>query len=328
MWRRNKKKWRDSDAHLLLLTKFCDGNSIDRYSDSEDWASVLGEKPKKAIEQLIDESMLQPASLARVLDQCFTVPELRTMLRQMGIKVAGRKAKIIERLIEGDAAAMQSITKTANVYECTVRGAQLAQEYLAKQQDRRRDAEQNTLALLVRQNFLEAVRVMAHYESTQVFPRGLGIDWDNYDYKSAAELLRVIIQGRPGILNGMKASRLEELRIAAGMMHLWGVSSAKPWLPADFETGVHLDAEAAARMLCFYAANLERLRQFEDPDLDGFITGLEISTINDGRTCEECSQIDNKRYKLGETPELPFPKCTSEMGCRCLIVPITVIDED
>ena len=328
MWLRRKRNWRDSEAHLLLLTKFLDGESIDRYSDSEEWTSVLGENPKKAVERLIDESMLQPASLARLLHHTFTATELRTMLRQMGIKVAGRKAEIIERLIESDAAAMQSITKSATVYECTVRGTQLAQEYPTKQQDCRRDTEQNTLALLVEKNVVEAVRVMVHYESIQVFPRGNGVDWENYDCKSAAESLRVIFQERPGILNGMKTNRLEELRIAAGMIHLWGVSNAKPWLSADFETGVHFDANVAARMLCSYAVNLERLKGFEDPDLVGFVTGVEISAINDGRTCQECSQIDKNRYKFGQTPELPLTKCTSEMGCRCLVVPITVVDEN
>ena len=326
MWLR-KKNWRDSEAHLLMLTKFCDGDSLDTYADSEDWTSALGEKPKKAVERFIEESMLQPASLPRLLDYSFTATELRSMLRKKGIKVSGPKPEIIQRLIENDAPAMRSITKTATVYECTIQGAQIAQGFLREQRDRRLDAEQNSLAMLVKQDFTEAVRLMAHYESNQVFPRGVGIDWSNYDCKPATESLRIISQKRPGILNGMNTNRLEELRLAAGMIQLWGAADAKRWLPADFETGIHFDADVAARMLSFYAINLGRLSEYEDPDLDGFVTGIEISAIDDGRHCPECRLINGKMYSLGQAPELPFPKCTSAMGCRCMVIPITAIDE-
>lgn len=310
-----------------MLTKFCDGDSLDTYAASEEWASVLGEKPIKAVERLIDESMLQRASLTCLLDHTFTAAELKSMLREKGIKVSGRKSEIIQRLIENDAPGMLALTKSVTVYECTDKGAQLAQGYLKEQRDRRLDVEQNSLAMLVKQDFMEAVRLMAHYESNQVFPRGLGIDWSNYDCRSAAESLGIIFQERPGILSGMNANRLEELRIAAGMIELWSDADAKRWLPADFETGIRFDAEIAARMLCFYAINLGRLKEYEDSDLDDFVTGVEISAIDDGRHCVECSQINGKTYSLGQVPELPFPKCTSEIGCRCMAIPITAIDD-
>ena len=115
--------------------------------------------------------------------------------------------------------------------------------------------------------------------------------------------------------------------MAAGMIQLWGVADANRWLPTDFETGIHLDANVAARMFCFYAINLGRSEEYEDSELDGFVTGVEISSIDDGRHCVECSQINGKTYSLGQVPELPFPKCTSEIGCRCMAIPITAIDD-
>ena len=236
MWLQ-RTNWRASDAHLLLLTKYCDGNSPDTYMGSEDWESVLGEKPREAIGRFLDESMLQPAELPRILDYNFTASELKSMLRQKAIKVSGRKAEIILRLIENDAAGMRAITKTATIYECTVQGAQLAHIYLKEHRERKLITEQESMAMLVKQDFVEAVRLMSQYEAAQVFPRGIGIDWSSFDYEPLVETLRVIFGRPPGILKGLNRNRLGEVRVAAGMVQLWGVGDAKRWLSGDLEIG-------------------------------------------------------------------------------------------
>lgn len=325
MWLR-RRDWQDSEAHLQLLTKFCDGDSPVTYADSEDWESALGEQPQKAIERLRDESMLQPAGLPRLLDHNFTVAELKGMLREKGIKVSGRKVEIIQRLIDFDASGMRAVTKDATVYECTIQGVRLAETYLKGQRERRLVAERESLAMLVKDDFVEAARVMSHYEAAQVFPRGMGIDWSNYDEKPMVDSLRVIFGTPPGVLEKMNARGLGQLRVAAGMIQLWGTRDAQYWLPDGYKTGIRLDADAAARMLCFHATHIKRMESFKDPDLEGFVAAVEISGIDDGRHCAECSQIDGKKYNLAQVPELPFAKCTSEIGCRCIVIPVTIID--
>ena len=178
--------------------------------------------------------------------------------------------------------------------------------------------------MLVKDDFMAAVRVMSLYEATQVFPRGMGIDWINYDEKPMVDLLRVIFGTPPGILEKMNARCLEKLQVAAGMIQLWGARDAQYWLPDVFETGIRLDADVAARMLCFYAAHINRLEEYNDTN--GFVTAAEVSTVDDGRTCTECSQFSGRKYSLEAVPELPFAKCTSEIGCRCIVIPVTIID--
>ena len=76
----------------------------------------------------------------------------------------------------------------------------------------------------------------------------------------------------------------------------------------------------------FADAHAARMKDFREvPD---FVTGVEVSAINDGRTCEACRQLDGKKYDLDDAPDLPFAKCTSETGCRCIVIPVTVIDEE
>ena len=75
----------------------------------------------------------------------------------------------------------------------------------------------------------------------------------------------------------------------------------------------------------FADAHAARMKEFrQDPD---FVIGVEVSAINDGRTCEACRMLDGRIFTLDDAPDLPFAKCTSESGCRCIVVPVTVIDE-
>lgn len=325
MWLR-RKNWRDSGPHLLLLSKFCDGDSPDKYVNSEDWESVLGEKPIKAIRRLHDESILQLASLPRLLDYKFTAAELKSMLKENGKKVSGSKAQFIQRLIENSSPGLRDIVKTTTVYECTSQGADVAQKYLDEQGDRRLLIERDTMSMLSEREFGRAVRLMSKYEATQVFPRGIDIDWNSFDAKPMVESLNIIFGEPPEILNGLNPNRLETLQVAAGMMELWGVGDARRWATDDFDTGIRLDAKVAARMLCFHAAHIRRIKEYGDSELQGFVTGVEISGIEDGRHCDICKAASGKKYKLGQVPELPLAKCMSEVGCRCMAIPITVID--
>ena len=88
---------------------------------------------------------------------------------------------------------------------------------------------------------------------------------------------------------------------------------------SDYEKQVDRDRYFADA----YAARLKMFR--EHPD---FVIGIEVSAIDDGRTCEACRNLDGKKFDLENVPDLPYAKCTSESGCRCIVVPVTVIDED
>jgi len=83
------------------------------------------------------------------------------------------------------------------------------------------DAEQKYGCFASWPNFVEAVRMMAHYESIQVFPRGTRlIDWSTYAAISG-ESLRLFFKSGQGILDGMNYESLDELGYAAGMIQLW-----------------------------------------------------------------------------------------------------------
>jgi SAP domain len=311
-----KKDWQSSPAYLLLMSKFRNGDSPTRYRDADYWEAALKEKPAKVIEQFIKEEMLEPAALPELLNYKFKASDLKSMLKEKGLKVSGRKEELIQRLIDNDANAMSELTKDLDLYRCTAAGKHLVEQYLEGERIKRGATEQETLNLLAGEEYSKAVRVVAQYEATQVFARGIGIDWKNYDGTSDVESLRVIFNTTPTILKGVEENRLRQLRPAAGMMQLWGTSNARHWLPEGFETGIHLDGDAACRMLMFHASYLRNIEGY----IKGGVKTVEVLGVNDGISCSECRKISGKKYRIENVPEIPYAKCTCGIGCRCTTV--------
>mgnify|MGYP001463900983 CR=1 FL=1 len=318
-----KNNWQSSPAYLLLLSKFRNGDSPNRYRDADYWEAVLKEKPIKVIKQFIKEEMLEPAELPELLNYKFKVPDLKTMLKEKGLKVSGCKKELVQRLINNDAKAMFEATKGIDLYRCTLNGKQLAEHYLESEKIKRDIAEQKVFSLIIAGEYLKAARVVVQYEAAQVFPRGIGIDWKNQDVTSCIvasyiEELRAIFSTTPTILKDIEKNQLKQIRPAAGMMLLWGTGTAKHWLPEGFETGIHLDGDAACRMLEFHATHLRNIKEYKQAGLKT----VEVSGAGDGATCPECKKISGKKYRIENVPELPYAKCTCDIGCRCMVMPV------
>jgi hypothetical protein len=306
--------WRKSPAHLLFLSKFRTPRASDDFSKSDSWKAVLREAPKKAVKRFLDEGMLEQASLVGLLNYKYRVSELKPMLKQRGLPVSGRKAELIEKLIQADPEGMKKATRGLSVLQCFEQGRAIAEQYLAQENDRRTKAEQQALQALQRREFKEACRIVAVFEAGQVFPRGMNIDWRKYNSARDVAMLKVMFSSKPKILSSLNEEQMEYLRIAAGMMHLWGASQAKDWLPDNFETALPMDNDAAARMISFHVSHQFNIAQYRAA---GIKTVEILATEN---SCKACKKLAKKKYKLSEVPELPYEKCTSEMGCRCTTV--------
>ncbi|HLF18438.1 MAG TPA: hypothetical protein VI749_06040 [Candidatus Omnitrophota bacterium] len=316
MYSKLLKSWQESPAHLLLLSKFCNGDSPERYNKADYWEVALKGEPTKAIQQFINDGMLEPADLHELINYKFKVSELVLLLKEQRLKITGRKDALIQRLIENDLNKMRAVTKGLNLYRCTEKGKQLAENYLNEEKTKREIVMHKVTNLLENKEYSSAASIVAQYEAKQVFSRGLGIDWRNYDIASDVESLKTIFEATPKILEGMDENHLKPLRFAAGMMHLWGTNNSKEWLQNTLETGIHLDSDATCRMLLFYAIHLRNMKNFREAG----IKTIEILGVNDENTCSECQKISGKKYQLEYLPELPYCKCTCAMGCRCTTV--------
>lgn len=307
--------WRASRAHLLLLSQFLVHARADAFPDF--WNAALQENVATAIERFAADGYAEACPLEAKVDLKFRVVDLKELLKARGLKRSGWKDVLIQRLIEHDRPLLEEATAGLVALQCTARGQQLAEKFKADMQAEKDQAENEVLDLLRRGDFLTAASRMAQYETMQVFPRGIGIDWASYDGASDAACMAVIANSVPGILSRIDPTYLDQLRLGACMMVLWGTNAARQWLPMTFSTGTRLDVDSACRMFVFYASHLRSMKSLKST---GFRT-VEILGSGDLMNCSACRRIKGKKYRIEDAPELPYPKCTCEIGCRCSVVP-------
>ncbi len=312
--------WKKSEAHLLLLSRFVRPQCPDDFAKLRHWDRVLGESPEQAVKRFVDEGVLAASSLDVLLSYKYKTNELRDMLKQRSLPSSGRKDEMIHRLIEADPNGMEKTVKELKFLECTQQGRGIALQYLRTEGEKHTKIEQQVMEYLRKRKFKEASLAVAAYEAEQVFPRGMGMDWRHYNPERDVEILSSIFKNKPDILAQLGDDKLEVLRISACMMELWGKNEASEWLPADFETGLSMDNDAAARMLLFQSQHSETLNGYDESGV------LYVEILATPDSCESCKKLEGKRYKLKDAPKLPNKYCIHEMGCRCVYIP--VIDEN
>jgi len=304
--------WKDSEPHLLMLSKFIHGQESSYFVKWGEWENVLNESPQNAIKRFVEEKMLINADVETVVSYKYKVTDLKHLLRERKLPVSGTKDELVQRIVDAAKAGILKLTAGIELLVCTQLGHEIAERYVTSQKEKRLKIEQQIKDYLAKRMFKEASLTVANFEAEQVFARGLGVDWKHYNPNRDVEILKTIYDKKPEILNQLDDSKLEFFRLAAGMMLLWGESRATKWLPPDFETGLRLDQDTAARMFLFNAQSIATLKQFKEMG----IKNVEVLGTSD--SCESCQKTVGKRYILSEAPTLPNPNCTHELGCRCV----------
>ena len=305
--------WKNSRAHLLLLSKFMYPREPRYYYDQENWARVLNEPAQKSIKRFINENMLVNADLEYRVSYKYKVHELKELLKQRGLSISGIKKELVSRIVLADRDGTSKLVADVEHLLCTQSGREIAQKYIREETDKRSKVEQQVMILLQKKMFEGAIVEVSKYEAEQVFPRGIGIDWKRYDTKREIEIMNLIFNSKPEIMSKLEDVNLEPLQIGAAMMEIWGESTATKWLPINFNTGLSLDNDTSARMFLFNAINITNLKQYRE---SGVVNYVEVLVT--ANSCDSCKKSQGKRYKINEAPILPNPNCTNELGCRCM----------
>jgi len=295
--------WRTNEAHLYLLKYFLlpqDLRHVKQYNYLE---SELHELPHSAVQRFISEGVLVTASLPRKLLAAFTAAEIKSLLRQRGLRVSGTKEQCINRLVEADPKGIESMVSNLEIYECSEEAHEFATSYLSEKTAQRQAAEQRVTEQLRERDFQGAAITVASFEAKQVSPRGLNLNWSNPDTNRDVMILEVIFNCHPRILKNIEETELEPLRLEAAQAHLWGTNTES----------------VSARMVMFHSSHVVEMATWrKDKHLN--IKKFRISSSGD--SCPACKKMAMKTYSLDNVPELPYEHCTHEMGCRCLVSPV------
>lgn len=309
-----KPNWEKSPSYLCLLSKFLVPHAVEDFTkEHQEWGTVLKEDPRKSIKRFIDEGFIERSDINGHLDHEFKLPELKCLLRERGLKITGKKDILIERLIEADALGMKKLVQGTEVFECTEKGRNVSKIYLDEEKKKKEAVEHQVFQALQARDFEVACRLANAYHRQKVFFPGLNTGGTRMDLFDPSHL-GLFFSEKPKILGDINTNNLNSLRVAAGMKYLLYVRKAGDWLPKDFQLDSRLDVETAARMISFHSNYLNNLSRFERHGTK------EVSIIVADDACEHCQKLKDKKYDLKTVPELPFEKCTSDKGCRCMLV--------
>lgn len=277
------------------------------------WAEKLGEPPARTIGRLTAQRYLQPASTAEALTVVHGLDSLRQALRARGVKVSGRKAELVARLLEADPRQCQVDVRGHGILICTALGAEVGERYARGRAEAREAAVCAALDHVRRRRFDDAGQALRRFNDREVFPPGIGLSPAGIEAVHRETLHHLFAGGLPKILGAVKPEAAEHLMIA-GAMALLGVEGAhKKHLPPALVSGSHLSDEAAVRMVTFAAIHRRNMGQIAEAE----ITHVRIAGVGDGSGCEACAALRERTFSLVEAPELPYADCMCDVGCRC-----------
>lgn len=297
--------WPADEAHRLLLRRYLTPGAAQN-SVPEHWQSMLEEAPQDVVNRYLANGLLVHSGLTSRIDYRFTVSALQGMLRERGLKVSGKKADLIERLIEGDERGMQAAVSDVDLVEISPTIRPLAEQFAVAKKAEKIAAIERTLALLREGRFMEAAESLAQYEARQLLPRGLGMDWSEPGVvASLSAVLQIVFSAVPARLTSrITAEDLPALRLAVGMYHLWGQEGASALLKELPKNYRNLDSREASFIYAAFARQKSELARMR---ADGF---LRVDVRGDEtNACAACQRLIGKTYPIDRAPELPPARC-------------------
>ena len=332
-------------AHLLLLSKFLkSAQPIEYYEIGpigikywavSSWTNVLGEDPAITIRGFINQGLLEPTGLAGQLEWQYVVVELKHFLRERGLRVSGRKAELVERLVKADPEGMEKIAGTMVAYRCSEKGREIAEQYLLEEKNKEEQAREDTFNVLEQHEFEQAWQIMTAHNAQRVFSNGLMTDIQEF-----MGSCRAIFAYQPKMLASLTLKQIEQLRCLAAMSTFgWEEWPSYKWRPSnwllppriplpgmitDLNSTTTLTAteretlvNPTVAMLLFRRRGWIQARLAQERR-----NGVKMVTIlASSSACDACQALANKRYDMDKVPIIPNDNCTSRKGCKCKVSP-------
>jgi len=324
LFRRKKQKQQPEAentrlAIAALLTYYLKPNTLPSSHTQEDWKNSLGAKYTTTIQRLVKSGDLRRPNLHESL-QFARAKDIKSVLKEHDLRVSGRKAKLIERLIENAPDAAQRLAEqyATDAYVVTESGQEKASTFQKEQNQRKTQAKLQVRDFIKRGNLTAACAVINQFYIwlPPVLRPGMGMNWDSPNGGMFLYLDRATY-----ILNNAHSSWIaqelpqdlrESLIFAAIENELWPGRITTDGLSLSQDMKLKRPVDAFLRLFMNLAANARDLQNAKEMG----ITKVGIRTANDEHICSHCQQLSSKTYFLSEVPVLPSPHCTNEI-CRC-----------
>lgn len=324
-WRRRKSNPLTTDSLSDAQLEFLSRLFVMDKQTSDYWQSSVG-NVEDLIENLLRIDLIKEASLADKVEYQFRLPDLKKLAKQYDTKRSGKKAAIIEALLEVmPEAEASTLVPQMRAYSLTENGKATVATYKHRLKELQRQREEEALRFLVNGQVKNAVRAL-----------GLNTDelWDQQEAKATFFIAHpydeVQVSSEKKQLIGAYLA-LTELKggdfglclrdIQEELGGLFPCPAVETYLrgtPQGFSATYNADsptdvAEIYLLSKTRFATNSYRLKQLLDSDLRTRRNiGIRISSLED--TCTICNGGKND-FLWAEIDQLPtLPR---HWGCRC-----------
>lgn len=318
-----------SSAYLDFLRKF-DGSPmsqihIDYYYGNQGWEEALGTSVADVVSFFKEKNLIRSASASEdvkyLASYLIPVSELKTLLKQEGLRVSGKKDDLINRLLEHKPKLLVAALPEEPLFITTASGSALVSEGVNTRHSRRELYELTILDLIHEGKINDAVEAWNQYVQDEPFASS--VDSEHID-REIRILNAIRHEACAYLASRMPLEAINALRTYASIRHICGRSLTRPALEKlepELERFSQLSdgqpPDVSARMLTFYAIGQDRLREF---NLMEFHL---VSTSACSESCQHCQDQSNLKWSIDKAPELPHSLCTHAMGCRCTYRPNT-----
>jgi hypothetical protein len=294
------------------LTKFLKCESAQTLTTNETalarWTAALGVSPAQAVKELETKSLLVRPTLSERLESGKSLQQLKEMCRKHGLKLTGKKSDLSARLIEFG--IPENAIPLGDGYICSATGRDAAETYKERRAAEKLKVQLKTADLLDAHDFEGAVKAVCEYEASQVFQRGIGVDWSSGTV--GLKDVRGIYSAKKRFMSKVSAEDLANIRLIAALDRLWGEEVQIIPDRTAVIRGCKYNIGIAARQLQFHHSAIPGVDNLRD-----FALPFEVEYMAPPDECAACLARNGKRYSIDEIPELPSDDCTCENGCRC-----------
>lgn len=311
--------WASSQPHLALLKRFLSAREA-KDGVPDFWAPAFGMSPQRVIDGMVAQGGLEPVPLLEKIEFCHTVAELKKILSSRGLKVNGKKAELVQRLLEADPKGMEKLCAHRMILRCTPAASQAVSSWETERAKAFETATDDVIAALRNRHFKAAICTADTYRKSKFEPpvhpaqEAMTIHPAPRSIEERANDLATVFTMRPKILEGLQPEQWEGIYLNYAVGELIGREAPEKCMPGFAGLGI-MSSETATRMLSFYVRDQRALARWRE-------LGINRATIIGVGGCEACLALINKTFSLDKLPELPYKDCTCALGCRCTSRPV------
>ncbi len=215
--------WKQSPAHLELLSKFRKGRDIAQVLDWQYLRDSLGEPTKDAIDRFISLGALIPCTPEEALTLSLKVGELKSILKEHGLKVSGKKSELIARVKEHVPEDAKELVSGQRLIKCSPEALSYLEEYYSARETAETHAKKQAFEYLRNGNIKAAYRTYIEHQRVYYDSHATAHDYE-------AEEIAGILQYEPDSFSGLSQQEMKTLQCAIALKRLWYSENPSNWI--------------------------------------------------------------------------------------------------